>query len=64
MNIWQFNLANQSFLSDCEFYIGECCCILHALGNKMEKLVVLNLAHFVNRQTAKINSMTNFHLIQ
>jgi len=44
MNIWQqFNLVNQSFLSDWWIlYWG----ILHALGNK--KLAVFNLADFHN----------------
>jgi len=41
MNIWQqFNLANQSFLSDWRY------CILHALGKKI--LAVINLADFCN----------------
>jgi len=50
MNIWrQFNLANQSFLSDYGgFYIGEWYCILHALDNKKENLAVFNLADFHN----------------
>jgi len=30
------------------FCIGECYCILHALGNKKEKLAVFNLADFRN----------------
>jgi len=30
------------------FYIGERCCILHALGNKKENLAEFNLADFCN----------------
>jgi len=30
------------------FYIGEHCCILHALGSKKENLAVFNLADFCN----------------
>jgi len=30
------------------FYIGECYCILHALGNKKDNLVEFNLAEFGN----------------
>jgi len=49
MNIWwQFNLVNQSFLRVWQIYIGERYCILHALHNKEEILVVFNLADFHN----------------
>jgi len=47
-----------------KFYIGECYCILHALGNKKEGLVVFNMADFhnsPNRQNkfyAKFSSYT------
>jgi len=65
MNIrWQFNLVNQSFLSDWQIYIGERYCILHALGNKKENLAVFIWQIFVIRQTTIINSKPNFHLIQ
>jgi len=30
------------------FYVGECYCILHALGNKKENLAVFNLVDFHN----------------
>jgi len=30
------------------FYIGECYCILHALGNKKDNLAEFNLADFCN----------------
>jgi len=30
------------------FYIGERCCILHALGNKKENIAEFNLADFRN----------------
>jgi len=46
------------------FYIGERCFILHALGNKKRTWRNLIWWIFVIRQTAKINSMPNFHLIR
>jgi len=30
------------------FYIGECYCILHSLGNKKENFMEFNLADFCN----------------
>jgi len=39
------------------FYIGEYYCILHALGNKKENLVVFNLADFCNSP----NHQNKFH---
>jgi len=54
MNIWRwFNLANQSFWVIGGFYVGKCYCILHALGNKKENLVVFNLADFCNSPNCK-----------
>jgi len=49
MNIWwQFNLVNQSFLSDWQILYWQMLLYLHALGNKKENLVLLNLADFQN----------------
>ena len=65
MNIWQqFNLVNQSFLSNWRILYCECNCILHALDNKKENLAAFNLADFhnlPNRQNkfyAKFSSYT------
>jgi len=51
------------------FYIGERCCILHALGNKKENLAEFNLADFrnsPNRQNkfyAKFSSYTVYFIM-
>jgi len=39
------------------FYIGECYCILHALGNKKVNLAEFNLADFRNLP----NRQNKFH---
>jgi len=49
-----------------KFYIGECYCILHALGKEKENLAVFNLADFHNSPNcqnkfyAKFSSYTVF----
>jgi len=49
MNIWwQFNLANQSFMSDWRILYWRMLLYLHALGNKKENLAEFNLADFCN----------------
>jgi len=65
MNIWwQFNLANQSFLSDWQILYWRTLLYLHALGNKKDNLAEFNLADFhnsPNRQNkfyAKFSSYT------
>jgi len=57
-------LANQSFLSDWQIYIGGCYCILHVLGNKKGNLVEFNLADFCNSPSRQNNSTPNFHLMR
>jgi len=58
MNIWQqFNLANQSFLSDWRILYWQ---MLHVLGNKKENLVVLNLADFCNLPNRQNKFYTKF----
>jgi len=42
------------------FYIGERYCILHALGNKEENLVVFNLADFRNLPNYQNKFYTKF----
>jgi len=65
MNIWrQFNLANQSFLSDWQILYWRTLLYLHSLGSKKENLAEFNLADFrnsPNRQNkfyAKFSSYT------
>jgi len=49
MNIWQqFNLANQSFLSDWRILYWRTLLYLHSLGNKKENLAEFNLVDFRN----------------
>ena len=61
--IWWINL----FWVIGGFYIGECYCILHALGNKKENLAVFNLADFHNSPNcqnkfyAKFSSYMEYH---
>jgi len=69
MNIWQqFNLANQSFLSDWWILCWRMLLYLHALGNKKENLVIFNLADFCNLPNcqnkfyAKFSSCTVGHV--
>jgi len=57
MNIWrQFNLENQSFLSDWQILYWQ-------TGSKKRIQWYLIWQIFVIRQTTKINSMPNFHLM-
>jgi len=65
MNIWrQFNLANESFLSD--WWILYWQTLLYLIHWVIKKRTWQNLIWriFVIRQTTKINSTLNFHLIQ
>jgi len=57
--IWRIN----NFLVIGGFYIGKHYCILHALGIKKRIQRYLIWQIFVIRQTTKINSTPNFHLI-
>jgi len=42
------------------FYIGKCCCILHALSNKKEDLAVFNLVDFCNLPNRQNKFYANF----
>jgi len=56
----QFNLVNQSFLSDWQILYWRMLLYFTCIG---KNLAVFNLVDFLIRQTAKINSTPNFHLI-
>jgi len=61
MNIWwQFNLVNQSFLSDWQILYQQTLLYLHALGNKIENLVAFNLADFCNSPNCQNKFYTKF----
>jgi len=61
MNIWrQFNLANQSFLSDWRILYWRMLLYLHALGNKKENLTEFNLADFHNSPNHQNKFYTKF----